>query len=235
MRKLTLGKTVTLNFVPMIDNLNSMDMEKEKVILEEGILLYDPKVFKGDEEHEYDVECYDGIGFATLVETDNKALPPFVILTYPLRDEVLKSTRQARKVMEYRGLYDVPYEEMTYGDIMICLGKVNTPNMLRKAMERQIPVHDKDEDPAHNRYRPLRVIENAIELGILLLEPIVKATGLPRDKAVGILQGWCDEVEDKWWSSDRKGEYCDFIKSFAQWKFMELTGKNLNVFTDKLS
>ena len=50
-----------------------------------------------------------------------------------------------------------------------------------------------------------------------------------------ILQGWCDEVEDKWWSSERKGEYSDFIKSFAQWKFMELTGKNLNVFTDKLS
>jgi hypothetical protein len=209
-------------------------MKKDKVRLEEGILLYDPQIFKDEEEHEYDVECYDVIGFGTLVETDNKALPTFVILTYPMRDEVLKNTKQARKVMEYRGFYEIPSEEMTYGDIMICLGKVNTPFMIRKALDKQIPVHD-DSDPATNQYRPLRVIENAIELGIILLEPIIKVTGLSRNKAVGIIQGWCDEVEDKWWSSERKGEYREFIKSFATWKFMELTGKNLNMFTDKLS
>lgn len=98
---------------------------KNEFVIEDGILLYDAQIFGDSREHEYQVKCYDGYAVATKADEDDDKAPDTLNLTYPTKEDVVKNEELANEVLTYRGL---PYgEEITLGDIMICLGKITTP------------------------------------------------------------------------------------------------------------
>lgn len=85
-------------------------------ILEEGILLSKKTIFGDNAEHEYDIQCYDGL--AAVIGR------PDLYLVYPTKEEVLNDELMAQQVLRYRGLTDLKPKDITFGDIMICLGKL---------------------------------------------------------------------------------------------------------------
>ena len=96
----------------------------EKSILEE-VYFNDKKIFGDDEEHYYDVECFDGYAIATKSKVcDNDNAPAKLKVTYPKREEVVKNKKLAAEVLDYRGLDDLTAKDITFGDIMIYLGKL---------------------------------------------------------------------------------------------------------------
>lgn len=97
---------------------------KNEFVFEDGIFFYDTKIFGDAREHEYQVKCYDGHAVATKADDDDAKAPDTLYLTYPTKEEVVKDDKLKNEVLTYRGL---PYdEEVTFGDIMICLGKFTT-------------------------------------------------------------------------------------------------------------
>ena len=94
----------------------------EKFVLEEGMLLTDVAVFGDNEEHEYNCKCYDGHAIAERAEESNA--PQNLRLTYPTLAEVKADEDLADDVMEYRGLYDLSSEDITFGDICMCYGVI---------------------------------------------------------------------------------------------------------------
>lgn len=98
---------------------------KNEFVIEDGILFFDAKIFGDAGEHEYQVKCYDGHAVATKVDEEDPKAPETLILTYPKKEEVVKNESLTDKVLTYRGL--LYGEEITFGDIMICLGKFTTP------------------------------------------------------------------------------------------------------------
>ena len=108
-----------------------------RFILEEEIFFTDRKLFKDNLEHPYDVKCFDGHAIGTAVECeDNISVPKTIRILYPLRGDIIANERKAEYVLSYRGLYDLTSKDITYGDIMICLGKivnVKTRNSISRA------------------------------------------------------------------------------------------------------
>lgn len=49
---------------------------------------------------------------------------PMIVATYPKKEEVLKDKKLCKKILEYRGLYDMRASQINYGDIMTMLGKL---------------------------------------------------------------------------------------------------------------
>lgn len=92
-----------------------------KFILENEILFTNKKIFKDSEEHCYTCKCYDGV--AVCEPTDEEGLP-MLIATYPKKEEIRKDTELCREILEYRGLWDLTASQITYGDIMMLLGKL---------------------------------------------------------------------------------------------------------------
>ena len=94
-------------------------MEK---IIEEDILFSDKNIFGDNEEHSYDVECYDGYGVATANE---EGIPKKLKVTYPTLSVVLKDEGLCRDILKYRGLHDLDSNDIHYGDVMMCFGEIS--------------------------------------------------------------------------------------------------------------
>ena len=94
----------------------------EKFVLEEGMLLTDVAVFGDNDEHEYKVKCFDGHAIAERAEESNA--PHTLRLTYPTLAEVKADEDLAEEVLDYRGLYDLTAEDITFGDVCMYLGEI---------------------------------------------------------------------------------------------------------------
>lgn len=92
-----------------------------KFILEDEILFTSKKIFKDSEEHSYTCKCYDGV--AVCDPTDEEGLP-MLIATYPKKADVRKDKELCREILDYRGLWDLKASQITYGDIMLKMGKL---------------------------------------------------------------------------------------------------------------
>lgn len=89
------------------------------VVREYGVMFCNEDIFGDDEEHEYDVDCADGVAVAT---AKNESDPTTLLLSYPKMEEAVTNEEFIDDVREYRGL---PYDEkIHYGDIMMYIGKI---------------------------------------------------------------------------------------------------------------
>lgn len=91
-----------------------------RFILEEEILFTNKKIFKDSEEHSYTCKCYDGVAICTPDDEES----PMIVATYPKKSDVLADKELCQEIREYRGLYDLRNSQITYGDIMLKLGKL---------------------------------------------------------------------------------------------------------------
>ena len=89
--------------------------------VKEEALFINEKVFGDDDEHQYDVVCYDGYAIAT---AKGEGIPGKLEVTYPLLEDVLSNEEQSEYVLNYRGLFDLKPRDIHYGDIMFALGKI---------------------------------------------------------------------------------------------------------------
>ena len=99
-------------------------MEKQilQFVTEEEILFTDKKIFKDNEEHSYMCKCYDGVAVCT--SNDEEIELPMIVATYPKKIEVLADKELCESIRAYRGLDYTRNSQITYGDIMIKLGKL---------------------------------------------------------------------------------------------------------------
>ena len=115
-------------FVPKTRNkvltLKPVFSMEEKFVMENEILFTDVDIFKDKNEHPYDCQCYDGYAIGIPVECEENCNAPKVKLTYPLREDVLKDNRTCELILEYRGLYDLSKDDITFADIMFYCGKL---------------------------------------------------------------------------------------------------------------
>lgn len=93
-----------------------------KAIIEEGILFVDKKIFGDEDEHEYKCKCMDGIAYGTKSDEEDINSPLSIIIEYPTLSEL--SNKEKDHILEYRGLYDLNHNDITYGDVMVALGKI---------------------------------------------------------------------------------------------------------------
>lgn len=105
-----------------------------KCVVEEEILFTNKRIFKDDEEHSYTCRCYDGVAVCT--PTD-EADQPMIVATYPKKEEVLTDKELCHSILSYRGLYDLRNSQITYGDIMLKLGKLTkvTDSNIKTALQ----------------------------------------------------------------------------------------------------
>ena len=95
-------------------------------VIEDEILFTNKKIFKDNEEYSYTCKCYDGVAICTPTPDDeeDETNLPMIIATYPKRKDVLLDSELCRSILDYRGLYDVRKNQITFGDIMLKLGKL---------------------------------------------------------------------------------------------------------------
>lgn len=89
----------------------------------EGVYFVEVELFGDKEEHEFDCKCYDGVAFCYEVNSEN--VLPDLIVEYPKRENVMKDEELCEYILRYCGLYDLGYEDINYGDIMLALGNIN--------------------------------------------------------------------------------------------------------------
>ena len=94
----------------------------DETVFEEDVLFSDSDFFGDSEEHSYDMECKDGMAIGKL--NDDSNAPGVIKVTYPKLDEVLSDEKLSNYILKYRGLHDLRPEDITYGDIMMALGKI---------------------------------------------------------------------------------------------------------------
>ncbi len=100
-------------------------MGTNDVILESEVFFVDKEFFGDNEEHCYSVECHNGYAVGTLDEGfDDEVAPKTINIEYPKRAEVMKKKQLVREILVYRGLFDLGPNDLTYGDIMMYLGKI---------------------------------------------------------------------------------------------------------------
>ena len=95
-------------------------------VIEDEILFTNKKIFKNNEEYSYTCKCYDGVAICTPTPNDDEdeINLPMIIATYPKRKDVLLDSELCRSILDYRGLYDVRKNQITFGDIMLKMGKL---------------------------------------------------------------------------------------------------------------
>lgn len=94
-------------------------------MVKDEMLLVDKKVFGDNEEHEYDVECFDGLAFARPTDGElenNPNAPKLLELSYPKLDTL--TDKQKEKCLEYRGLYNEPINNCNYADVCMKYGMI---------------------------------------------------------------------------------------------------------------
>ena len=96
---------------------------------ETDVLFNDPTIFGDDEEHSYDVICYEGYAIASANED---GIPKWLKITYPNIVDILIDAEKIDYVLKYRGLHDLTAKDIHYGDIMMAYGKIQTINKTEK-------------------------------------------------------------------------------------------------------
>ena len=96
-------------------------MKYTKYVMEVGVLLVDKEIFGDSNEHSYKVKCFDGYAIAEKEEKSDDA-PSTLELTYPRLAEI--DNHLKKNILQYRGLYDLGCEDVTYGDVMMYFGKI---------------------------------------------------------------------------------------------------------------
>lgn len=92
-----------------------------KKIVEKLVCFTNKEVFGDNNEHCYEVECYDGYAIAHLADAEDKA-PKELRLTYPIMEHIKDNDDLCNEILRYRGLYDKEKDDIHYGDIMIYCG-----------------------------------------------------------------------------------------------------------------
>ena len=90
-------------------------------ILEEEVFLVDSEAFGDDEEHCYNVRCFDGYGIGKSNDTIKQ--PKIVRLEYPKLKDVLADEKKLLEVTNYCGLWEME-DRINFADIMFTFGKV---------------------------------------------------------------------------------------------------------------
>lgn len=91
-------------------------------IHEDGVLFVDEKFFGDKMEHEYDCICKDGIATGTRVNDNNEDEPLSIIIEYPSLSNLTEEEKD--RILSYRGLYNLGYDGINYGDVMVAYGKI---------------------------------------------------------------------------------------------------------------
>jgi hypothetical protein len=104
-------------------------MKKKDFYFEDEIELVDEKFFGDNEEHLYNIQCFDGHATAYKADEDDEIAPNVVKMVYPTLAEVLADKEKAEEVLDYRGLWDLKPSDIHYGDIMMCYGKIAGPGV----------------------------------------------------------------------------------------------------------
>lgn len=91
-------------------------------VTETDICYTDERIFGDDDEHWYDVDCYDG--YAIAHKQNGESGPDTLRITYPTRSEIIRDKRKAYAVLSCRGLDDLSPRDITFGDIMLCYGDI---------------------------------------------------------------------------------------------------------------
>ncbi len=89
---------------------------------ENEIEIVDKKFFGDKEIHIYDFFCNDGYAIGVLSYEDDKTSPKAIKMIYPKLADVLSDHKLCDHILNYRGLYDLTYKDIGYGDIMVALG-----------------------------------------------------------------------------------------------------------------
>ena len=97
---------------------NWMNQYKPSV-WEYDIEICEPEIFKDDQIRLFDCQCFDGFAICVEQETGKN-----ITLHYPLRSVVICNDSMADEVLNYRGLWDLKAKDITFGDIMMCYGKI---------------------------------------------------------------------------------------------------------------
>lgn len=99
------------------------DLYGVEFIPRDGVEFVDEEVFGDNKVHIFDCWCYDGIAYCFLPNSVN--VLPDLIVKYPKREDVIKDEELCAYILRYCGLYDLGYEDINYGDIMLSLGNIN--------------------------------------------------------------------------------------------------------------
>lgn len=97
-------------------------VERFFFIKETDILLSDEKIFGDNEEHSYDIMCYNGHAIALASDDSDAKAPRKLDLKYPKIKELDEESK--KYILKYRGLNDVSPDDITFGDVMIAFGKI---------------------------------------------------------------------------------------------------------------
>lgn len=97
---------------------------EEKYVIETHVEFHEPLFFDDNETHEYNLICYDGYADAFRCDDNDLSAPLYMSVSYPKLKEVLENEDLSNHVLEYRGLYDLGCEDITFGDIMMAFGKI---------------------------------------------------------------------------------------------------------------
>lgn len=93
---------------------------------EYDIEISDSAFFKDNEVHLFDCQCFDGYAICVEKETGKN-----ITLHYPLRSVVICNDSMADEVLNYRGLWDLKAKDITFGDIMMCYGKIEVKPQIK--------------------------------------------------------------------------------------------------------
>ncbi len=97
-------------------------------IIKTDVFFVDKNIFKDNNEHYYDVECYNGYAKAHLKTKDDNA-PQKLNIIYPKIEDVLLNDELCREILDYCGLWDLEKKDINYGDIMLYCGEINIENL----------------------------------------------------------------------------------------------------------
>jgi hypothetical protein len=97
-------------------------------IQRDNVEFSDEEVFGDKDVHEFNCDCYDGVAFC--YERNTSKVLPDLIVEYPKREDVMQDKMLCDCILKYCGLYDLGYEDINYGDIMLALGKINKKQKL---------------------------------------------------------------------------------------------------------
>lgn len=112
-----------------------MERQILQCVTEEEILFTNKEIFKDNEEHSYMCKCFDG--FAVCTSNDEKNELQMIVATYPKKSEVMADKELCESIRAYRGLDDIINSQITYGDIMVKLGKPSpfVDDIVKEALE----------------------------------------------------------------------------------------------------
>lgn len=97
---------------------------KKDFISENEVIFNDMNVFGDNEEHYYNVKCYDGYAIGVSTYNNNNE-PKYIKVTYPKLSAILDDRDRTSYILRYRGLYDLFARDIHFGDVMMSFGVIS--------------------------------------------------------------------------------------------------------------